>query len=178
MRVWNISVCLLTAGILISCNGSKKSARDNQANELTAGKPPQKESQCRNKPNELDYKIEISEEDDARISSLIDAYDYENRYNYNYTHRQRDADFKGSSGTGTGSSYASTYYGANAKKQELITCSNDTALINANKQALPPQSINDFPADTSYTDDSYGWDTLPYDNSEYNFQDSTSTDDW
>jgi len=184
MKVMTISVYLLFAGVLISCNGSKKSARNNQANELSAAKPPKKESQCQNKPDELDYKTELSEEDDARISNLIDAYDYENRYNQNYIHRQRDADFRGSSGSGTGSSYASTYYGSNAKKQELIACSNDTALINANKRKLTPQSpvlgVQDYSSDTTYSEDSFGWDT-PADEEtyeEYNFQDSTSSEGW
>lgn len=175
----SLSLCLLFAGILTSCNSSKKSARNNQADELSTAK----ESHCQNKPSELDYKVEISEEDDTRLSNLIDAYDYENRYNQNYIHRQRDADFRGSSGSGTGSSYASTYYGSHAKKQELIACSNDTALINANKQKhIPPPPVQEYSTqDTTYSEDAFGWDTpddMSVNEEESTLQDSTSSDGW
>jgi len=81
---------------------------------------------CINKPSGLDYNVTPSyeeTEEDKRIQSLI------NRGNYQSSYSSSNTNFQGATGAGTGSSYSSSYYGADAKKQELKTCTTDGSTI-------------------------------------------------
>lgn len=144
MKLQTLPVLLIP--LFIACNGHKKTARSTATNkqysfssEEAEAKPKRdfvREQTCQNKPSALDYKTNPATsaptEEDSRIQALIDAGNYDLSTNT----RSSDANFQGASGAGTGSSYASTYYGSEAKKDELNVCIYGDSLINKKKSSV------------------------------------------
>lgn len=127
---------LLLVPAVLACNNHKKSAKSTRKstyyskNNIPAPASGQTEAAaeftCKNKPSGLDYNVAPSYEEtveDKRIQELI------NRGNYQSSYSSPNTNFQGATGAGTGSSYASSYYGSDAKKQEIKTCTTDGSTI-------------------------------------------------
>lgn len=155
MKLRIIPVLLIP--FFMACNGHKKTAKSTATNKQysfnsdEADEKPKrdlaKEQTCQNKPSALDYKTNPATpaptSEDTRIQALIDA----GNYDFSTETRSSDANFQGASGAGTGSSYASTYYGSEAKKDELNVCIYGDSLLNKKKS---PNTEELFPKEDPY----------------------------
>lgn len=110
---------LISSLILFSCNNRHMTTNQTQMPsnaDKTASVQVEKVEKEKTQEECLNEEVVVSDEDASRYENLI------NMGGYNYSYTQPRTNFQGAAGPGTGSSYASSYYGSQDKKDKKKVC--------------------------------------------------------